>query len=144
MSDLTTRQCRFVDAYKGNATQAALEAGFSPRSARQHATRMLSNAAIQAAISVRQAEDSHRLQIERHDVIAGLLEAFAMANEMREPAAMVSAARELGRLMGFYAADRRQVEVVAARGDDRRHWEAMSDTELAGLVAANAATAAAP
>jgi phage terminase small subunit len=34
---LTTRQDRFVTAYTGNATQAGIEAGYSPRSARQHA-----------------------------------------------------------------------------------------------------------
>ena len=66
-----------------------------------------------------------------------------MAKEKREPAVMVAAARELGRLMGFYPADRRQVEVVAPRSGDRRHWEAMSDIELAGLVVAGAATSVA-
>lgn len=49
---LTDRQAAFVDEYivDLNGTQAALRAGFSPKSAAMHAVRMLRNEKIAAAI----------------------------------------------------------------------------------------------
>ena len=131
---LTPRQARFITAFQGNATKAAIEAGYSARSARQHATRMLSNAAIQAALAVRQAADSQRLQIGRQDVLKGLLETFEMAKEKGEPAAMVSACRELGRMLGFYEPQRHAVEVGSAGVQVQQgRYQAMSDAELVSL-----------
>ena len=87
---LTTRQDRFVAAYTGNATQAAIGAGYSPRSARQHAARMMANAAIQAALAARQGENARTLEISRQDAIRGLLEAVDVAREQANPAAMIA------------------------------------------------------
>lgn len=55
---LNLKQQRFVEEYLAdpNGTQAAIRAGYSPRSARQHAHRMLSNADISEAISEARAE----------------------------------------------------------------------------------------
>ena len=145
-ANLTPKQARFVDEYlvDGNGTRAAVAAGYGLAGAAVAAHRVLKNAKARAEIAARQGVCSQRLQIERQDVLKGLLEAFAMAREKREPASMVTAAREVGRMLGLYSADWRQVEVVAGTSGDRRHWEAMSDTELAGLVVDSAATAVAP
>jgi phage terminase small subunit len=80
------RQAAFVDhVLTGcSATVAAQRAGYSDRSARQIATRLLSKAAIRGEIQARQGgSDSQRLQMERQDVIAGLLEAIGIARERR-------------------------------------------------------------
>lgn len=48
MGELTTKQRRFIDAYlvSGNATQAAIEAGYSERSAYSQGSRLLKNAEV--------------------------------------------------------------------------------------------------
>ncbi len=50
---LTARQERFVDEYLAdlNATQAAIRAGYSARSAHVEGSRLLTNAKVAAAIS---------------------------------------------------------------------------------------------
>jgi phage terminase small subunit len=54
---LNPRQQKFVDAFLelGNATRAAERAGYSPRSARNQASRMMTYDDIQAAIAERRA-----------------------------------------------------------------------------------------
>lgn len=134
-STLSAKQAKFVAEYlvDGNGSRAALAAGYGESGRSVAAVRLLGNASVRAAIEARQGVDARRLQIERQDVIQGLLEAVQMARERREPAAMVAAWRELGRLLGFYAPERREVAVVAGVG--RARYEAMSDRELAEIVA---------
>ena len=53
---LNARQQAFVEAYAGNATAAALAAGYSERSARSQGQRLLTNDDIQDAIKAREAK----------------------------------------------------------------------------------------
>lgn len=53
---LTPRQQAFVDAYAGNATAAALAAGYSEKTARSQGQRLLTNADIKDAIKEREAQ----------------------------------------------------------------------------------------
>lgn len=53
---LTVKQQAFVEAYAGNATAAALAAGYSERSARSQGQRLLTNDDIQDAIKAREAQ----------------------------------------------------------------------------------------
>ncbi len=67
---LTARQRRFIEAYTAgaNGTQAAIRAGYSPRSARVTACRMLTNAMVAAEVQAHRrrreaAADEHLLRI---------------------------------------------------------------------------------
>jgi phage terminase small subunit len=136
---LTTRQALFVAAYKGNATQAALDANFSPRSARQHAARMMANAAIQAALAARQGVDARRLEISRQDAIRGLLEAIDQAREQSNPAAMIAGWKAIGQMLGFFEPVKHRVEVATVPDSDlMRKLHTMSDAELSALIAPEA------
>ncbi|HME23020.1 MAG TPA: terminase small subunit [Acetobacteraceae bacterium] len=69
------RQRRFVDEYllDLNATQAAIRAGYSARTAEQQGPpRLLGNAEIAAAIQTAQQARSARVQITQDDVLRGL------------------------------------------------------------------------
>lgn len=57
---LTAKQQRFVDAYDGNATQAALKAGYSERTARAIGVENLTKPAILKAIQDREAPKTER------------------------------------------------------------------------------------
>ena len=111
MADLTAKQTRFVDAYLAdcNGTQAAIAAGYSQVSARVGAHRLLTKPAVRAAIAARQGVDSQRLQIGRQEAINALLEAVQQARALGDPMAMIAGWREIGRMLGFYAPERRQV-----------------------------------
>ena len=59
---LTEKQQRFVDEYliDLNATQAAIRAGYSVKTADQQGSRMLANVKVQQAIAEHMAERSRR------------------------------------------------------------------------------------
>lgn len=136
---LTTRQARFVEEYlvDGNGTQAAIRAGYSASGAYTEASRQLRNAEVARAIKMRQDADSERLQVSRERVVTMLLAAYDQARFQAEPAAMVSAARELGRLMGFYAPTQARVEVELAAAAERGQFETMTDAELLYVIQSN-------
>jgi len=134
---LTPRRARFVAEYlvDFNGAAAAVRAGYAPGSAKVAASRLLtSDNPVRLAIQGRQEADAARLGVTREGVIQRFLEAFELAKEEREPAAMVAAARELGRMLGFYAPARVEavvdVEGLATRG----RYERMTDAELLALV----------
>lgn len=56
---LTAKQQRFVDAYDGNATKAAIAAGYSEKTAYSAGQRLLKNVEIQTAI---QERENRRIQ----------------------------------------------------------------------------------
>ena len=133
---LQAGHARFVAEYlvDGNGARAAVAAGYSPTGAAVTAHRLLRREDVRAAIEAQQASDATRLGIERQDVISGLLEAFRMAREQGDPAVMVSASRELGRLLGLYPPETRSRAAHAAA--PARDVRLMPDDQLQALIAA--------
>ncbi len=138
VTTLSLKQARFVDEYlvDGNGTRAAVAAGYGVAGAAVAAHRVLNNANARAAIAARQGVDSQRLQIGRQEAINALLEAVQQARALGDPMAMIAGWREIGRMLGFYAPERRQVEVSAAAEGERGRLERLSDDELLKLMAA--------
>ena len=71
---LTARQARFVDEYlvDFNATQAAIRAGYTARSAEVTAAKLLRNAKVQAEISRRQKDLQKRTEVTQERVVREL------------------------------------------------------------------------
>ena len=71
---LTDKQKRFCDEYliDLNATQAAIRAGYSPKTAEQTASRLLRNVKVQEYIAKRQKELSRSTEITQERVIKEL------------------------------------------------------------------------
>ena len=134
---LSDRQARFVDEYlvDSNGTRAAVAAGYGRNGARVAAHRLTNSNTVRAAIAARQGVEAKRLQIDRHGVIQALLEASNLARDQRNPAAMVAAAREIGRMLGFYSATEHRVVVEqSATRSERRRYESMTDAELQARI----------
>lgn len=74
MDGLTPKQQRFVEEYlvDFNATQAAIRAGYSERSARMQASRMLTKANVQDVIASRKAELTDDAGTRARTVLQGL------------------------------------------------------------------------
>lgn len=137
MQLLTTRQEKFVEHYvlHGNAADAAREAGYSKRTARQIAAENLTKPVIRAAIQVQQAAYAVGLQIAKEDVLAGILSAIQMARAQQNPGVMISGCVQLAKLCGFYEPEVHRVQI----GDDgdriKAKFAGMSDDELVALMA---------
>ena len=135
---LSARESAFVASFlaSGNATASAIAANFSPKGASVAGNRMLRNVRVKKALQARQAADATRLSIRREDVLAGLLEAVNQAREQKNPMAMVSALRELGKMLGFYAPERKKVELNAKVLMDMDQYNQMTDQQLLEILAA--------
>lgn len=83
MSTLSQRQQLFVLEYLAdpgrNATQAAIRAGYSPRSARFHAAHLLHNDEINKAIQRELKGHVEKLQIDAETVVRGILDSIQTA-----------------------------------------------------------------
>ncbi|MFP6783691.1 terminase small subunit [Pseudomonas sp. FW306-2-2C-D06B] len=71
---LTAKQQRFVDEYliDLNATQAAIRAGYSPKTADQQASRLLTNVKVRQYLAQRQGERAERTSITQDMVLREL------------------------------------------------------------------------
>lgn len=74
MADLTPKQSRFVDEYliDLNATQAAIRAGYSAKTAEQQASRLLRNVKVQALVDEQMKARSERTEITQDMVLREL------------------------------------------------------------------------
>lgn len=106
---LTARQQRFVDAYDGNATQAAIAAGYSAKNARNTGARMLTKANIRAALRAREKDRSAPMIATREERQAFWTEI------MRDENTMIMARLKAAELLGKSEAD--FVEKVDVRGE---------------------------
>ena len=118
-----------------NGTQAAIRAGYSERSAKQIASRLLTYDDVQEAIQARVRRHSEQLSIAREEVLKGLVAAFYEARAQGRPMEMIAACREIGRLQGYYPDQARQ----GCRGGEsqrgrERSFEAMSEAELLAIT----------
>lgn len=85
---LSEQRQRFVDEYliDLNGTQAAIRAGYSPKTANEQAARLLANVSIQEAIAKAMAERSKRTGINQDRVVLELAKiAFVKMTDVVDP-----------------------------------------------------------
>jgi phage terminase small subunit len=101
---LTARQARFVEEYllDLNATQAAIRAGYSARTASANAYRLMAHDGVQQAIQDAQKARAARLQVAQDDVVAGLHAEAQDRSERSSHSARVAAWELLGRHLGMW------------------------------------------
>ena len=104
MAKLTPKQQRFVDEYliDLNATQAAIRAGYSPKTARQIGEQNLSKLDIKNAIESAQQERQKRTLVTQDDVIRGLLTEAEWQGEGSSHSARVAAWAHLGKHLNMF------------------------------------------
>ena len=124
---LSPKRERFVRHYvqSGNTTQSAIEAGYSPRSAKQEGHRLLTFADVQAEIAALEATQHEADQVNREFVIAGLRE---LALNAKTESSRVRSYELIGKFLGMF---HEQVEVHAVH--DVTPLEEFSIAELRAL-----------
>ena len=104
MAKLTPKQQRFVDEYliDLNATQAAIRAGYSLKTAEQQGFQLLKKTSVSEAIEQSQQERQKRTLVTQDDVIRGLLTEAEWQGEGSSHGARVSAWAHLGKHLNMF------------------------------------------
>jgi phage terminase small subunit len=107
---LTAKQAKFIEEYLVdlNATQAAIRAGYSMKTAKDIACENLAKPNIASAIACAQDELSQRTKITIDCVLAGLLTEAGNTGEGSSHSARVSAWSHLGKHLGMFV-ERREI-----------------------------------
>jgi len=134
---MTPRQERFVQEYliDRNGAAAAVRAGYSPRTSRQIAHKLLTKADVANAVRQGEAQLAAKAQLAREEVLRGLLSAIDMARAQGDPAAMIAGWREIAKMCGYYAPERTQITLSGESQKLRTQLEAMSNADLIGIAA---------
>lgn len=113
-------------------TASARAAGFAFPAI--EANRLMNDPKIIAAIQYLHRKNEKASQMTRKKVMDGLLEAIEMAKLQADPKVMVAGWREIGHMCGFYAPERKiiDVNITAKRAVDK--LETLSDAELLEMI----------
>jgi phage terminase small subunit len=130
---LTAQQLAFAQAWATgeSISSAALRAGYSQDSIGYRLIRMPN---VRRAYDREKVKYEEACQMTRKRVMDMLIESFDMAKLMAEPASMVSAAREIGKMCGYYEPVKLKMDVSVNGEVAVRQLNAMSDAELLKLI----------
>jgi len=105
MQELTIKQQRFIEEYviDFNATKAAINAGYSEKTARSIGCELLTKPDIRSAIKQQLEQLSADSYVSREVILTGLLKEAMGTGENSTPASRVNAWSQLGKLSGLYA-----------------------------------------
>ena len=100
---MTERQKRFVLEYvlDQNGAAAATRAGFSEKSAKVTASRLLTKDNVRSAVRAQQAAVAAENRVSRDLVVGQLLEGIALARRNNDARSMISAWRTIARMCGY-------------------------------------------
>lgn len=109
------KQQRFIDEFLVdlNATQAAIRAGYSIKTAQEQSSRLLSKVIIQEAVAKLQEKRTQRVEVTQDMVVKGLLKEAQNTGEGSTHSARVSAWGVLAKHTGGFT-DRHTLSVDAA------------------------------
>ena len=124
MYKLTAKQERFVAEYliDLNATQAAIRAGYSEKTAQMIGSENLSKPMIADAVAAAQAKRSERTEVTQDYVLAVITETIERCQQPADhnPAAVLKGAELLGRHLAMFT-DKHQhgvnIDLIVSRDD---------------------------
>jgi hypothetical protein len=110
--------------------------GMAPSTAAgpNNGTLMMRSPSVKEYLAHHRAELSSATQIKRADVLEMLMEAYDAAKITSEPGNMVAAAREIGKMLGFYEPEQIKLQLTTNQARLKSKFEIMSDEELLQLA----------
>lgn len=131
---ITQKQGKFVRylASGMTGTQAAKQSGYADPA--PDAVRLLKNNAVLAALKLERMSLVKAAAMTRKKVLDGFAEAVEMAKLQGDPAVMVMAWREIGRMCGFYEAIKHEHTLTVQGEVTHKAIRGMSDEELLRLA----------
>ena len=135
---LNDRQQRFVAEYLVdlNATQAAIRAGYSEKTAQPQSARLLSKVMVKEAVAIGQAEKAKRTEITQDYVLAGIRDNVerCQGEEGYNPQAALKGLELLGRHLAMFT----------DKTINKHQIEDLTDSEIATKLAEYDNAAATP
>lgn len=133
---LTEKQRAFAKHWASgmSVNGATVAAGFSANSVTM-TYKLTRHPHILALYNEERRKCEEAANVTRQDVMDMLKESFEMAKMLAEPSTMVSAAREIGKMCGYYEPIKVQISHGGTVAEQRKQMEAMSDEELLKMVA---------
>jgi phage terminase small subunit len=121
--ELTLKQKRFIELYNGNATEAAIKAGYAPKHAYQSGFRLLRQAEIKAAIEARtkKIDGPHIASREERQAFWTKIfhdESYDMAHRLRASELLARSQADFVERREVSYPDGIEVRVVFVGGDD--------------------------
>jgi phage terminase small subunit len=103
MASITAQKQRFIDAYliSSNATQSAIDAGYSEKTASAQGSRLKRDPEIKKALQQAQDEASERNKVTVDHLIDELEAARQIAKDERNASAMISATLGKAKILGL-------------------------------------------
>lgn len=131
--ELSKRQAIFVAARERgiDREKSAIMAGAPPNQGA--GKQMEKSLVVQEELAKARAELAAVTGVTKEDILAGLVAAANIAREMADPAAMVRAWAEIGKLMGHYAPEVKRHE-HGMNPEDRELLKRLPDNELHKLA----------
>lgn len=131
---LTEKQKLFAKFWAQGETirSASLKAGYNDGAS--IAYRMSADPAILKIYNREKALYEEASQMSRKKVMDMLMEAYDAAKMVSEPASMVSAAREIGKMCGYYEPVKRQIDINVSGDVTVKKLERMSDADLIKIM----------
>lgn len=131
---LSDMQRRFVDNLLSGMpqTSAARAAGYA--TPHVDGSRMMRSKTVREALQYLNRKHEKASQMTRKKVMDGMLEAIDMAKLQGESGVMVAGWREIGRMCGYYAAEKKVIDIniTAKRAVDK--LETLTDAELLDMI----------
>ena len=133
---LTPKQRRFCEKYVAclEAKRAAIEAGYTERSATVTSTRLKKNPEVQECIAKLQAEAAERNKVSHDEVIEKLRESYRDAKAANQFGPAVRAAELLGKSTGMFKDQLYLTELQATSDDDLIKNLAKNDKKKAAVL----------
>lgn len=137
---LTEQQKKFALLWANGESpnSAAVKAGYATSCATTVAWKLRQDPAVLRIYNAEKLKYEEAAQITRKEVIDGLLEAALQAKLMGEPSSMVSAWREVGKILGYYAPIKSHVQISVTGNVLIDRLKNLSDAELLALSEAPA------
>ena len=133
---LTPKQRRFCEKYVVclEAKRAAIEAGYTERSATVTSTRLMKKPEVQECIANLQAEAAQRNKVSHDEVIEKLRDSYKDAKAANQHGPAVRAAELLGKSTGMFKDQLYLTELQATSDDDLIKNLAKNDKKKAAVL----------
>ena len=131
----TPKQKKYAEARaKGlSREQSALMAGYTSSTNDPNTSRIEGNVNVQQELARIREETIKNTGVTKEDVVGMLMDAANMAKLQCDPVGVVSAARELGKMLGFYAPEVKKTLHGVDQESLKAALTSMSDEELLRL-----------
>lgn len=131
VGSLNERQARFVEEYliDFTGTQAAIRAGYSPRTANEQASVLLTKPNIRKAVTAGQMKLTERTSVTKAWIVQEAVETYRQARLLKLSGAARGALELLAKLHG-HIIERRDLRLI-------KDWADLNDDEVAALAGAS-------